>query len=1191
MLLKSIDIQGFKSFADKTHLQFGKGITAVVGPNGSGKSNISDAVRWVLGEQSTKSLRGASMEDVIFLGSDTRRAQGFAEVTLTIDNTDRSLNFDNDTVAVTRRYYRSHESEYLINGVSVRLRDVNELFMDTGLGRDGYSMIGQGKIDSIVGAKPNERRDIFEEASGISRYRYRKIEAERKLGQAEENLVRLNDIFAELESRIGPLKHQSEKAEKYLKFRDEKKELEIGLWLNALDNSKDTLRNHERKITLVRDQYDETNKKLGEIAEGQEKLIEQNAFFNSAIEQKRRRSQELDEEATRKEGEIAVVENTILHNNQNIERIRFEIDGLNESDVNARDNIKAEQEKLSQRQQKLSDTNLLINNVTEELNGLIAESEGYSRKTEELVLALNSLSAQSTEEQVKSVSASTALEEIATRIAAVKENRQELSETLVSQEEEFKKLSTDRDDLEDSVKSYNNSIDGYKMRRSSREESVKNLTAEIDKLRLDIEDLKRRVAMLDELEKNMEGFGFAVKAVMKAHKGGTLNGIHGPFVRLIDVDKEFSVAIETALGSAAQNVVVENEGDAKRAINMLKNDKAGRATFLPISSIEGRYIDEPKLDSCFGFVGIASDLVKCDKKYREIAVSLLGRIVVAEDLDSAVAIAKKFNYKYKIVSLDGQVVNAGGSMTGGSLSKHTGLLSRGGEIEALKLQIAKKNEKLELKTVELKNAESSLEGVNKDIANIEAELKTANEDLIRVLGEMRRVDELISTNRSNIEALEKELTDCENREKLNHETIDAAEKIIEELKENQTKIQSEIDEISGGRSSLSERRDSLSERLTALKLQNVETEKDIESISRTVKAMESALNDRAYRADQLELERQQLLGLNNDYAGRIEELKQAIEELHKNAKQELEQAAELRASQDEAERQNVNMRAQERALTEEREKLNGELIRLEERRTNMMHEYDDIIRKLFDEYELTKSQAEELDIQLRDPAAAKRELAEIKGKMKALGDVNVSAIEEYKEVSERYEYYKEQIEDVEKSRKELYKLIGGLTETMRDLFIDGFGKINRNFSKTFTDLFGGGSAELILSDPENVLESGIDISVRIPGKTVSKIEPLSGGEKALVAISIYFAIMMVAPPPFCLLDEVESALDEVNVDRVADYMHRMNDSTQFICITHRRGTMEAADMLYGVTMQEKGVSKLLEINVSELEKKLQANIK
>ena len=1191
MLLKSIDIQGFKSFADKTHLQFGKGITAVVGPNGSGKSNISDAVRWVLGEQSTKSLRGASMEDVIFLGSDTRRAQGFAEVTLTIDNSDRSLNFDNDTVAVTRRYYRSHESEYLINGVSVRLRDVNELFMDTGLGRDGYSMIGQGKIDSIVGAKPNERRDIFEEASGISRYRYRKLEAERKLSQAEDNLVRLNDIFAELQSRIGPLKHQSEKAEKYLKFREEKKELEIGLWLNALDNSKDTLRNHERKITVAQDEYDGINKKLGEIAEGQEKLLEQNAFFNSAIEQKRRRSQELEEEATRKEGEIAVVENTILHNNQNIERVRFEIDGLKESDVTASENIKSEKEKLQSRQQKLLDTNKLISDTTEELNGLIKESEGISNRIEELVLSLNDISAKATEEQVRSVSASTALEEISTRVAAVEENRRELEDVLAAQQDEFKKLEADRTDLEESISSYNNTVSGYKMRRTSREESVKNLTAEIDKLGLDIEDLKRRINMLQELEQNMEGFNFAVKAVMKSHKEGTLHGIHGPFVRLIDVDKEYSVAIETALGNAAQNVVVENEGDAKRAIKMLKSENKGRATFLPVSSIEGRYIDEPKLDNCLGFVGIASDLVNCDSKYKQIAVSLLGRIVVAEDLDSAVAIAKKFNYKYKIVSLDGQVVNAGGSMTGGSLSKHTGLLSRGEEINTLKQKIVKLNEKLELKNAELKNAESSLEGVNKDIANIEAELKTANEDLIRVLGEMRRVDELISTNKNNVEGLQKELEDCATREETNKQAISLSESAVEELNKTKQKIQDEIDEISGGRTNLSERRDELSERLTALKLQNVETEKDIESISRTVKSMEDALNDRSYRVEQLELERLQILEQNDGCNARIEELKEAILKLREDSKEEIKQANELRANQDEAERQNVNMRAEERALTEQRERLSGELVRLQERRSNMMHEYDDIIKKLFDEYELTKTQAEELDIQLRDPAAAKRELSEIKGKMKALGDVNIAAIEEYKEVGERYEYYKVQIEDVEKSRKELYKIISGLTETMRDLFVTGFEKINRNFSKTFTDLFGGGSAELILSDPENVLESGIDISVRIPGKTVSKIEPLSGGEKALVAISIYFAIMMVAPPPFCLLDEVESALDEVNVDRVADYMHRMNDSTQFICITHRRGTMEAADMLYGVTMQEKGVSKLLEINVSELEKKLKTNIK
>ena len=1189
MLLKSIDIQGFKSFADKTHLQFGNGITAVVGPNGSGKSNISDAVRWVLGEQSTKSLRGASMEDVIFLGSDTRRPQGFAEVTLTIDNTDRSLNFDNDTVSVTRRYYRSHESEYLINGISVRLRDVNELFMDTGLGRDGYSMIGQGKIDSIVGAKPNERRDIFEEASGISRYRYRKIEAERKLNQAEENMVRLRDIFAELESRIEPLRKQSEKAEKYLKFRDKRKELEVGLWMYALNNSKDVLRNHERKLDLAKAQYEEINQKLNEISLKQEESVELNVKYTTEIEESRNRAAEYEESAARTQGEIAVEHNTIEHNNQNIERILLEIEQLKTNDETAQQSIITEQEHLELKEKEKTETDKNIAEITEKMNNLIAESDGYSQKIEELVLSLNKLSGESSDVQVKMVSAQTALEEIASRKEAINENKQEINEQLEKDKEEFKQLEKDREDLEETINSLKNSLDGYKKRYEARQESLQNINGDIDKLNLDIEDFKRRVQMWEELEKNMDGFNFAVKSVMNAKKDGKLQGIHGPVVRLINVDKEFSVAVETALGNKAQNIVVNSENDAKRAISILKEEKAGRATFLPISSIEGRYIDESKLEKQYGFIGIASDLCDCDEKYRSIVVSLLGRTIVAEDLDSAVAIAKKFEYKYKVVSLDGQVVNAGGSLTGGSLSKHSGLLSRANDIEELKKKIAKLQDSLNSKKDQQSEAETSLEAVNNDIVNMEAEHKSANDDLIMVLGEMRRVDGLIQTGNQNIQNLDKELSVCFEREKTNELIIKDSKETYDNYIIRQNEIQTEIDGISGGRDSLTEKRSKLSDELTMLKLRSATAEKDIESIKRNMESLRQAVSDRAYRVDQLHLEKQQFEEMNKNILLKIEELKVQILNFKDSATKEIENIEKLRIEREQAEQRNGALRNEEKGLLTDKENLNGELVRLEERKSSMMREYDEIIKKLYDEYELTRGEAEELNIVIEDVAVARKDLAEIKGKIRALGDVNVNAIEEFKEVSERYEYYKEQIEDLEKSREELFKLIGTLTHTMKDLFIEGFEKINRNFSKTFTDLFGGGSAELTLSDPENVLESGIDISVRIPGKTVSKIEPLSGGEKALVAISIYFAIMMVSPPPFCLLDEVESALDEVNVDRVAEYMHRMNDSTQFICITHRRGTMEAADMLYGVTMQEKGVSKLLEINVSELEK--QMNIK
>ena len=1189
MLLKSIKIQGFKSFADKTQLQFGNGITAVVGPNGSGKSNISDAVRWVLGEQSTKSLRGSSMEDVIFIGSDTRRAQGFAEVTLTIDNSDRSLNFDNDTVAVTRRYYRSHESEYLINGVSVRLRDVNELFMDTGLGRDGYSMIGQGKIDSIVGAKPNERRDIFEEASGISRYRYRKIEAERKLSQAEENMVRLRDIFKELEDRIGPLKAQSEKAQKYLKYRDERKQLEIGLWLNELDNSKDNLRNHERKITVAKMQYDEIIKKLEDIAKLEEKAQEQNAFYISLIEQKRNHAAELEENVARTEGEIAVEENTILHNNQNISRIDLEIEGLRSSDETTKETETAEREKLNRKTELLNKTEQEILSLSEQLNTLVSESEGVSGKIEQLVLTLNQLTRDNSDMQVSLVSANTAISEIASRKEAIEQNKVEVLALLDEYNDELQDLVEEKKTLEDSRDSYVNSINGYKMRRNSREETQKNLLAVCDKLRLDIEDNTRRIELLQELERNMEGFNHAVKTVITEHKNGVLRGICGPVVRLIKVKDEYSVAIETALAAAAQNIICETEADAKRAIKMLKEGKKGRATFLPVNTIRGRYIDEKGLDDMYGFVGIASDLVITDQKYREIVVSLLGRIIVAEDLDSAVNIASKLSYKYKVVSLDGQQVSSGGALTGGSLSKHIGLLSRSGEIADLKREGTRIKTELEEAEKSLQKANLELEAVDKDITNIEVELKTASDDLIRVLGEIRRVEDLKTANEQNLNTLEKELTDCELRKKEQQRIVTTKSIEIEQFEAKQSEIKAQIDEMSGGRENLTRKRDELSSSLTEKKLLALELNKDVEAIKRTITQITEAQKDREYHIDQLDLQKRQLEEMNKNIEQRIENLKTSIDDLRQKGKLELQEAENLRKEREEAEQQNVKARQEERVLIDDKEKLNGELVRLEERREVMVHQYDDIIKKLFDEYELTRSEAEELNILIEDAQAAKRELVDIKNKMRALGNVNIDAIDEYKEVKERHEFLSAQIEDVEKSQKELTKIINELTATMRDMFRDGFDKINRNFQKTFTDLFGGGSAELILSEPDNILESGIDISVRIPGKTVTKIELLSGGEKALVAISIYFAIMMVTPPPFCILDEVESALDEVNVDRVADYMRHMNDSTQFICITHRRGTMEAADMLYGVTMQEKGVSKLLELNVTELEKKLGIN--
>ena len=1186
MLLKSIKIQGFKSFADKTGLQFGSGITAVVGPNGSGKSNISDAVRWVLGEQSTKSLRGSSMEDVIFDGSDARRPQGFAEVTLTIDNTDRSLNFDNDTVFVTRRYYRSHESEYLLNGASVRLKDINELFMDTGLGRDGYSMIGQGKIDSIVGAKPNERRDIFEEASGISRYRYRKTEAEKKLTAAEENMERLRDIFAELEGRIGPLKKQSEKAEKYLKLRDERKELEIGLWLHALDTSKDTLREHDRKMTAVRRQYDETETELSKMAESQEEAHRKNAEFISAIEEKRNFSAELLEKAAKTEGEIAVDDNTVEHNNSNIERITLEIEGLRGSDDAAKENIENEEKRLADADEAVKSAEETVQKLTEELNRIVTESEGVSKKSEEIALKINALMRDSSDAEVKLAATEISVKEIEERLNNIELSKEELKAKYDKLLEETKVTQEERENLEESVKSYDNTLKGYEMRLVSREEAVEKAMREADKLLAELRDTERKIELLEELERSMEGFNHAVKTVITDGKRGALKGIKGPVARLIKSPDEYAVAIETALGSASQNIIVETENDAKRAINLLKSEKAGRATFLPVSTIVGKKLDEKEFSSLYGFVGIASDLIECDKEYREIAKSLLGRIIVAEDLDSAVSIANKTGYKHKVVSLDGQQVAAGGALTGGSLSKNAGLLSRAVEIANLKK--SRENLALAVKSAESErdNLKSGVEAVEKDVANIEAERKTANEDLIRILGELKRLEELLNSVGGDMTALENEEKLLVARKENEIQSSTEYKELKEKSDAQKERLTEELDTISGGRDELSERRETAGASLTEAKLKVVELNSTREIVRRSLERLKADSRDREYRASQLELQKLQLVEMNENVRAHTARLKQEVENFKTESENALKDAENLRTEREKAEKENVEAHKKERELLDNKEKLGGELVRLSERRSVMESEYDNIVGKLFDEYELTRSEAEELKIEIENPADAKRELQEVKNKMRALGDVNVGAIDEYREVSERYEFYKVQIEDVEKSKKELTKLIGELTGTMRDLFRDGFNKINRNFGKTFTDLFGGGSAELVLSDPDDILESGIDIAVRIPGKTVSKIELLSGGEKALVAISIYFAIMTVNPPPFCILDEVESALDDVNVTRVADYMHHMNDSTQFICITHRRGTMEAADMLYGVTMQEKGVSRLLELNVTELEKKL-----
>ncbi len=1189
MLLTSIQIQGFKSFADKTVLKFGRGITAVVGPNGSGKSNISDAVRWVLGEQSTKSLRGQSMEDVIFDGTDSRRPHGFCEVTLNIDNSDRTLNFDNDSVSITRRFYRSHESEYLINNVSVRLKDVHELFMDTGLGRDGYSMIGQGRIDSIISTKSGERRDIFEEASGISKYRYRKTESERKLLAAEDNLLRLKDILSELESRVGPLAEQSRKAELFLEYAQTKKELEIGLWLYTLNNSKDALRAQESKIAAAQLRYREIEDALSEFDAKAEQNTAEFTRITAEIEILRSDIAVSNEEIAKLEGNIAVISNDIQHNNEDIERLKGEKVRIGLNDATAREEINAKMSQSKAKEEAAESLKVRLSQLEKELSELVSNSETISRKIEEQVKYLNALSAESSDRRVEMMTANTSIAEITSRAAIVDSIIEQNKVELESLRSDFKDTEGLLENAEQIITSSSNSLKGYELRLANRQQTYDELQKKSDEVRLDIEAKRRQVQILQDLENNMSGFSHSVKTVMNYAETGALRGIHGPVSKLITVDKEYTVAIETALGNAIQNIIVDTETNAKQAITHLKTNKAGRATFLPISSIKSREFKENGFEDIDGYVGIASDLVTADSKYSEIIKYLLGGTVITDSIDSAVTLAKKYNYRIKVVSLDGQVVNAGGSLTGGSLVKQAGLLSRGADIKRINEEISKLTAEGGKVSAELENATIAVAAVSADISAVKADLTTANEDKIRILAELKRLQDLIDNLLSAISSLESEKEDGVQKIAALKETVAVAATAIAEIDAKKTAVQSEIDSMTGGRDGISDKREALTGDITSLKLEIVDKQKDAQALLLNAKELELSISDRAQRIVEINAEISAVMFKNDQLSADADANRDEIENLKLKIDESNNKINDLMNLRNDTEKAGVELRSGERERTLEREKIGGELARLCERKEIMVKEYDDVIRRLYDEYQLTKTEAEQIGIEIDKPNEAKKSLVEIKSKIRSLGNVNVSAIEEYKEVKERYDFLTEQVEDVEKSRLELRKIINQLTVQMQEMFTVGFAKINENFSKSFRELFGGGDACLKLTDPENILESGIDIEARLPGKNVPSLDGLSGGEKALVALSIYFAIMQVNAPPFCFLDEVDTALDDINVDRFANYMKRSGFSTQFICVTHRRGTMEAADMLYGVTMQEKGVTKLLELNVAELEKELLKN--
>ena len=1186
MILKALEMQGFKSFPDKTVLEFNKGITAVVGPNGSGKSNISDAVRWVLGEQSTKTLRGSKMEDVIFSGTDVRKAKGFAEVTLRLDNTDRSLNKDSDEVSVTRRYYRSGDSEYLVNGESARLRDVNELFMDTGLGRDGYSIVGQGKIADMVSPKASERRDMLEEAAGISHFRYRRGDAIKRLAQAEENLVRLRDILSELESRVGPLKAQSEKAQKFIVLAGERKNLEIGIWLNTIDKTGEKMRDQEHKIEIAEASHKEAQDELSKIGEMIDKAADGTRDINIKLEEIRNSASGFEEKLSDIDSQIKVAENSILHNNETIERINRDKAAENETEQNIDAAVSAARECIQKAEEQIADATRQMDELSKQEETYRLSSSEFSDKAAALSGEISALSVRLADCRVTAETANSSIEEIRSRISAIDESmgtRKDDYDALLKRKADAE---AELKEIQDEIVSVKNAIDGYTLRFENRGKKADSVKLAIDEKQRELHKGQDRVRLLEDLEKNMEGYFGAVKAVMKESGRGALRGIYGPVSQLITVKDKYSAAIETALGAAVQNIVVDNETDAKRAMGFLKEHRAGRATFLPITAIKGRVLSEQGLDDQYGFVSIASDLVSYDNKYSEIIRWLLGRTAVAEDIDSAIAIAKKYSYRFRIVTLDGQVINAGGSMTGGSRVQNAGILSRGNEIERLKGSLASMQKELDGMLSDYKLLSEDASAAKAELEGAEGDLLRAKEENIRREGELKLASDKLASVSSGVKELLEEKETLEKRIESVSSGAEAARSQIGELKETLENKEKELESITGDSKTLQKNREEVASIAAEIRLRIVSLQKDVEANTDEITRLKNRKTGHLDRLSELDGEIREIEEKNDELRALTERLSADEKALKANHGDAQNQINELISQRDELEKQANDLRLHERAKSEERERLSGDIARLEERKIAMRNEYDNLTSKLYDEYQLTRREAAALEIEIDDYSLAAKRLAELKSQIRALGSVNVSAIEEYKEVSERYEFLSGQISDVETSRAELNKMIDDLTGKMAEQFREQFNRINSCFGQTFIELFGGGKAELRLEDERDVLGSDIEIKVQPPGKNVQNINLLSGGEKGLSAIALLFAILKVTPAPFCIFDEVEAALDDVNVSRYAQYVRRMTKNTQFILITHRRGTMEEADVLYGVTMQEKGVSKLLELKTAEMAKKL-----
>ncbi len=1186
MYLKQLEIQGFKSFPDRTVISFGSDITAIVGPNGSGKSNISDAIRWVMGEQSTRVLRGQKMEDVIFGGTQKRQQVGFAEATLTLDNSDRQMRYDADQLMITRRYYRSGESEYYINKQSVRLRDIHELFMDTGLGREGYSNISQGRIDEILSVKSTDRREIFEEAAGISKYRHRKEETERRLSHTEDNLLRIGDKISELELQVEPLREQSQKAKSYIAYRDELKGLEVALWLNTLEKLSATARKAEEDFHSAAFILQQEHEALNDLYVTSETLTFDLHQRDLQIESMREQINQAETKVQELRGVIAVLQTNRDNCASNIERVRQEL-----AEQDTRSGSIGEQ--IVTLQERMQELDGLINGLSEELktaeregNRLADAAEGM---TKQYLSMRNEQERLRTEESAKNADLSATEESVArteARKAEVLADCQAANGRRDSAQAQLKQARRALEDARDEITAAQNTVDGYRLRGKTRAEKRDALQKELTDLNIQLDTVSSKLRMFEEMEREFEGFSKAVRIVMQESKRGALQGIHGPVSALIRTKDAYTIAVEIALGSAMQQIVVANEQNAKAAIQFLKRSDSGRATFLPMSVIKGKTLGERGVEKCRGFVGVASELIECKAEYRTIVDNLLGKTVIADDMDAAIAIANQFSHRFRIVTLDGQVVNAGGSMTGGSVSRNSGILSRANEIERLKTNKNSLQEKLASVKAELAEAQRLVQQVEFELSAEEARLRRAQDEVLRREGEEKQYAILTGAIDDAIASSEKELASLADRATADEKHVAALTEQIAQLQRQIADTERDLSALSNGQSVAAEQSNRLSERMTNIRMDLAACE-----------AEKATAKDSVSRLQGLELamqgDRAQRLSLIASYEAEERLIGEQIAEqerlLAENDKQTQEERESLKTALEA--RFGVEARktaAEKEAQQKSRDILNmeRESARLEAKKNTAEMEEKQIIDKLWDSYELTRTSAPEVAAPIESVGTAQKRASELKRKISALGAVNIGAIAEFERVNERYEYLASQRDDVLTSKHELEGIISDITKQMTEIFTTEFVKINTYFAQTFVEMFGGGKASLELEDPNEPLSCGIEIRVQPPGKQLKSITLLSGGEKAFVAIALYFAILKVRPTPFCMLDEIDAALDDRNVERYAKYLRTLCQKTQFIVITHRRGTMEASDVLYGVTMQEQGISKILHLDLNQMEQAL-----